>query len=158
MSAAVFNIALGRLNEYAIRVNANDPANAAFVVMLLQDTGLEAESVLIDYDDFGAILAAANTECTVASYARLVWDDTDVADPVVDDSGDKQDFDVADFDFGTLESGQNISAAIIGYDSDTTGGTDANIIPVHLTIPAATVPTNGETFHFRTPSGLWTAT
>lgn len=157
MSAFIFNIAKGRLNEYAIRVDGNDPANSAFIVMLLQDTGLETQAVLEDYDDFAALLAAANTECTVASYARLVWVDTDLAAPVVDDSGNKQDFDVADFDFGLLETGQNISAAVIGYDNDTATGTDANIIPVHCTIPAATVPTNGETFNFRTPSGLWSA-
>ncbi len=157
MPATIPNIAKGRINEYVIRVNASDPANAVFVVMLLQDTGLETLAVLRDYDDFGAILAAANTECTVASYARLILDDTDLADPTVDDGGDEQTFDTADFDFSTLETGQTIAASVIGYDSDSTGGTDAGIIPVHITIPAATVDTNGETFHWRTPNGWWSA-
>lgn len=157
MASAIFNISKGRLNEYAIRVDGSDPANAVFVVMLLQDTGLESLAVLEDYDDFAVILAAANTEVSVASYARLILDDTDITGPVVDDGADEQTFDIGDFDFGALESGQNVSAAIIGYDADSTGGADSDIIPVHLTIPAATVPTNGETFHFRTPSGLWTA-
>jgi hypothetical protein len=138
-------------------VDGNDPTNAVFTVMLLQDTGLEAMATLIDYDDFAAILAAANTECSVASYARLELSDTDVAPPTVDDGADEQTFDIADFDFGTLETGETIAAAIIGYDADSTGGTDSDVIPLHVTIPASTVPTNGETFHFRTPNGLWTA-
>ena len=158
MTSTIPNIAKGRINEYAIRVDGSDPANAVFVVMLLQDTGLETLAVLRDYDDFAAILAAANTECTVASYARLILDDTDVAPPTVDDGGDEQTFDTADFDFGALEAGQNVAASVIGYDSDSTGGTDSGIIPIQITIPAAVVATNGETFHWRTPNGWWAAT
>ena len=158
MSATIPNIAKGRINEFARRVNANDPTNSVFVVMLLTDAGLETLAVLRDYDDFGAILAAANTESAVASYARLILDDTDIADPTVDDSGDTQDFDTGDFDFGALEAGENIAASIIGYDADSTGGADSAIIPVQITIPAAVVATNGETFHWRTPNGWWSAT
>ncbi len=158
MTATIPNIAKGRINEYVIRVDGSDPTDAVFVVMLLTDSGLETLAVLRDYDDFGAILAAANTESAVASYARLILDDTDVAPPTVDDGGDQQTFDTADFDFGTLEAGENIAASVIGYDSDSTGGADSAIIPVQITIPASVVATNGETFHWRTPSGWWAAT
>ena len=158
MAARIPNIAKGRINEYVIRVNNNDPANAVFVVMLLTDSGLETMATLVDYDDFGAILAAANTESAVSAYARLILDDTDVTDPTVDDGGDEQTFDTGDFDFGLLEAGENIAASIIGYDPDSTGGADSAIIPVQITIPAAVVATNGETFHWRTPNGWWAAT
>ena len=156
MPATIPNIAKGRINEYVIRVDGNDPATAQFVVMLLTDAGLETLATLRDYDDFAAILAAANTESAVASYARLVLTDTDVAAPTVDDGGDQQTFDTADFDFGTLETGENIAASVIGYDAAQAG--DAAIIPVQITIPASVVATNGETFHWRTPSGWWAAT
>ena len=156
MPATIPNIAKGRINEYVIRVDGNDPATAQFVVMLLTDAGIETLATLRDYDDFAAILAAANTESAVASYARLVLTDTDVAAPTVDDGGDQQTFDTADFDFGTLEAGENIAASVIGYDAAQAG--DASIIPVQVTIPASVVATNGETFHWRTPSGWWAAT
>jgi len=157
MTATIPNIAKGRINEFVHRVNDNDPATAGFVVVLLTDAGLETLAVLRDHDTLAVILAAANTESAVASYARLVLDDTDVAAPTVDDGGDEQTFDTADFDFGSLEAGENIAASVISYAPDT-GGADTTFIPVQITIPAATVPTNGELFHWRTPNGWWAAT
>ncbi len=157
MAATIPNIAKGRINEFARRVNANDPANSAFIVVLLAVA--EAITVLRDYDDLLALLAAAgNTESAVASYARLVLTDVDIADPTVDDGADTQDFDTGDFDFGTLEAGETIVASVICYDDDTTTGTDVNLIPVQITVPAAGVATNGELFHWRTPNGWWSAT
>lgn len=157
MTATIPNVAKGRLNEFVNRVNNNDPANSAFVVVLLQDTGLETLATLRDYDTLSALLAGTNTECSVTSYARLVLDDTDIAAPTVDDSGDQQTFDTADFDFGSLETGQTIAASVVCYDDDTTAGDDTNLIPVHISIPTATVDTNGEVFFWRTPNGLWSA-
>lgn len=156
MASSIPNIAKGRINEFARRVNNNDPATSGFIVALLQDTGLEAIGVLQDYDTLALLLASTNTECSVASYARLVLTDTDIGDPTVDDGLDEQTFDTGDFDFGTLEAGQNIAAAVICYAPDTAGA-DSTLIPVHITVPAAVVPTNGELFHFRTPNGWWTA-
>ena len=157
MPASIPNIAKGRINEFVNRVNDNDPATAGFVVVLLQDTGLETLAVLQDYDTLAVLLAAANTEVSVASYARLVLSDTDVAPPTVDDGADEQTFDTADFDFGALEAGENVAASVICYAPDT-GGADSTFIPVHITVPAAPVATNGEIFHFRTPNGWWAAT
>ena len=148
MAATIPNVAKGRINEFAWRVNNNDPTTAGFKVILLQNTGLETLAVLRDHDTLSAILTAANTECTVASYARLELDDTDVTDPTIDDSGDKQTFDVGDFDFGSLESGQTIAASVMCY-FNATGDADTLAIPVHISIPASTVATNAETFHFK---------
>lgn len=156
MASAIPNIAKGRINEFARRVDGNDPATAGFVVVLLQDTGLETLGVLEDYDTLAAILGSTNTEVSVTSYARLVLTDTDVAPPTVDDGADEQTFDTGDFDFGALEAGQDVAAAVICYAPDT-GGADSTFIPVHITIPASPVATNGEVFHFRTPNGWWTA-
>ena len=157
MAATIPNIAKGRINEFVNNVNNNDPATSGFVVVLLTTTGLESLATLRDYDTLALLLAASNTECAVASYARLVLDDTDVAAPTVDDTGDQQTFDVADFDFGALEAGETIAASVISYAPDT-GGADSTFIPAHISIPTTPVPTNGETFHWRTPNGLWAAT
>lgn len=156
MAATIPNIAKGRINEFARRVDGNDPSTSGFVVFLLQDTGLDTLAVLRDFDDMAALLAA-NTEVSASPYARLVLTDTNIGAPTVDDSGDQQTFDVADFDFGALVAGQNVAASVIAYAPDTTGAT-STMIPVHVSIPAAVVATNGETFHWRTPSGLWAAT
>lgn len=156
MPAAIANIAKGRVNEFARRVNANDPAPSGFVVVALRDTGLETLATLQDYDTLALLLAASNTEITAVGYARIVLTDTDIVDPVVDDGANTQAFDTGDFNFGSLAAGQNVAATVISYAPDT-GGADSTFIPCHITIPAAPVATNGELFHFRTPSGWWTA-
>lgn len=155
MTATIPNIAKGRINEFAKRVDGNDPSTSGFVVFLLQDTGLDAIDTLRDFDDMNSLLAG-NTEVSASGYARLVLTDTDVGATTVDDSGNQQTFDVADFTFGALGAGQNVAASVIAYAPDTAGAT-STMIPVHVSIPAAVVPTNGETFHWRTTSGLWTA-
>lgn len=157
MAATIPNIAKGRMNEFVNRVNDDDPSTSGFVVVLLTDSGIESLATLRDYDTLAAILAASNTESALASYARLVLDQTDVAAPTVDDGADEQTFDVTDFDFSTLEAGENIAASVISYAPDT-GGADSTFIPVHISIPTSAVATNGETFHWRTPDGLWAAT
>lgn len=156
MAVVIANIAKGRLNEYARRVDANDPSTAVFKIVLLQSSGLEAIGTLQDYDDLATLLAGASNEITVASYARKVLTDSDITAPTVDDSGNTQSFDIADTDFGALEAGQTVGAAIIVYMPDTAGA-DSTAIPVWICVPAAAIPLNGEIFHFRTPSGLWSA-
>jgi hypothetical protein len=54
-----------------------------------------------------------------------------------------------------LEAGETIAASVLCYAPDT-GGADSTMIPVHISIPSTPVDTNGETFNWRTPSGLWT--
>jgi len=156
MAATIPNIAKGRINEFVRRVDTDDPSTSGFVVFLLQDTGLDAIDTLRDFDDMAALLAG-NTEVSASPYARLVLIETNVATPTIDDSGNQQTFDVADFDFGALVAGQNVAASVIAYAANTAGAT-STMIPVHVSIPASVVPTNGETFHWRTPSGLWAAT
>lgn len=154
MPATVPNIAKGRFNEYVARVDAGDPATSRLVVMLLQDAGIETLDELRDHNTFAEILASTNTECTVASYARLVLDSTDVTTPVPDDANNLQAFDIGDFDFGALEAGEDIQAAVVGYTPDEAGGDDTDIIPIHITRSDTPISTNGEIFHLRSPNGV----
>ena len=156
MASVIPNIALGRVNEFARRVNNNDPSTSVFKIVLLQDSGLEAIATLKDYDDLAALLAASNNEITVASYARGVLTDATIGDPTVDDGANTQSFDIADFDFAALEAGQSVGGAVLVYMPDTAGA-DSTAIPVHITVPSSPVVLNGEVFHYRVPSGLWSA-
>jgi len=114
-----------------IRVNNNDPANAALVITLLQAN--VADATLVDFDDLSALLAdAGNTEATFTNFARIVLTDTDVTDPTVDDTNDRQDADIPDQTFTSAGGAVNntLTKLLVCYDSDSTGGTDANIIPM----------------------------
>lgn len=128
MANIQFNIASGRVVELAERVIANDPTNSAFVVVALQATGLEADSVLEDYDTLLALLAASNNEATNVGYARLVVTALTVT---VDDTNDWTDVDMADPTWAAVAAaGGAWGALLVCYDPDTTGGTDADLVPL----------------------------
>lgn len=131
MSNFVFNVARGRIAELANRVNSNDPANSAFVLVVLKATGLESDDVLRDYDDLAAILAAANDEATNSGYARKVLDNTGGITVTVDDTGDRVSVGIPDQTWTAVAAtGGAWGKLLVCYDSDTTAGTDANIVPL----------------------------
>jgi len=120
----VFNIAKGRVNELAKLGAAND----ALILVLLKNTGLESDATLQDYDTLSAILAATNDECDFTNYARRT-----LASVVVtpNDTPNTQSADAADPSGWTASGASQIAgAAIICYDPDTTGGTDADLVPL----------------------------
>lgn len=156
MAATIPNIAKGRMNQFVHSVENDDPTGARFEILLLIDTGLDTIDQLRDMDTVTAI-KAGNTECSVASYDRITLTASDISVPTVDDSGNQQTWDIGDFDFGALESGQSIQAAVVAY-FPATASDDDDGIPCHITRLDTAIPLNGEVFHFRTPNGLWAAT
>lgn len=129
MADLVFNIAKGKVNEYVNRVAANDPANSALVVALF--TGAGSDATLRDLDTLAAIEADAGfAEASDVSYARKILTDADLSSPTPDDTNDRQESDIPDQTWALLAGGENITRLIVCYDSDTTGGTDANIVPL----------------------------
>ena len=154
MANIQFNISAGKTVEYAARVNANDPANSALIVVALQASGLEADSVLVDYDNLSVLLAASNNEATNVGYARLVYDNTGGITVTVDDTNNWVDVDFPDPSWAAVATaGGAWGALLFCYDSDTTGGTDANIIPLTKHDFARTP--NGGTITAVVPSGGW---
>lgn len=131
MADGVFNIAKGRVAELVARVDANDPTNAALVVVLLQETS-EADGTLQDYDTLAAVLAGSNTEADFTDYARKVLTDSDLSTPAPDDSNDRFDVDIPDVQWVDAGGASNntLDKLLVCYDPDTTSGTDANIIPL----------------------------
>jgi len=141
MADGVFNISKGKVNEFVARVDGNDPAPSALVVVLLKV--VESDALLRDYDTLAAILAGANTEADFTNYARKVITDTGLTAPVPDDTGDAQSADFPD-PVWTAAGGatnNNLVKAIVCYDADTGAGTDANLVP--LTFHNFVITTNG---------------
>ena len=145
MADQPFNIAKGRVVEWYNRVESNDPTNAAFILVVLKVA--EADATLIDYDDLSTLLGAAgNTEADFTNYARKVLTDADLdAFPAPDDTNNRYDIDLPDQVFTAAGGGtdNNLVKILICYDSDTTGGTDSNIIPcAHYDFVATTDGSN----------------
>lgn len=159
MSSITFNIAKGKVNAYTERVVNNDPANSALVVVLLKTA--EADATLQDYDTLGALLAAgggtANVECDFTSYVRKVLTDADLSAPTVDDTGNEQYSDMPDQTYTSAGGATNntIVKALICYDSDTTAGTDANLVPLVACGFSANPTTDGNDMVLRIPANVF---
>lgn len=132
MADFVFNIAKGKVAEYAARVNANDPTNSVLIVLLLATTGLESDAVLKDKDDVAALVSGTTNESTNTGYARKSLDNTGLITITVDDTNDRTDVDMPDQTWaGVANDGTGaISKLVIAYDPDSTGGADSAIIPL----------------------------
>ena len=137
MANLVFNYSLGRACEFFNRVDSSDPTNAVLVLIAYAIAGDQAardaiDITLRDAATIAAVEAITDVdEVTNAGYARILLDDTDVAF-VVDTTNDRVDLDFADQTFPTVSAGDNWTDLVIAYDPDSTGGTDADIIPMSL--------------------------
>ena len=128
MANYVFNIAKGRIVELYNRVENNDPANSAIIAIPLETTGLEAQAVLQDADTLTAVIAGTTNE--QITMGRKVLTDADLAAlPAPDDVNDRYSLNLPNVVW-LGATGNAISQVLIAYDSDTTGGTDAGIVPL----------------------------
>lgn len=121
----IFNVAKGRTRTLAELSGAND----ALVWVLLKATGLEADSALKDYDTLAAVLAATNDEADFTNYSRITATNVVVS---VDDTADEMVVDIDPFQYDPAGGAANnlMGKVLLCYDPDTTGGTDADIIPI----------------------------
>jgi hypothetical protein len=130
MANIVFNIAKGRVVEYYNRVKSNDPANSALILVPLETSGLESDATLIDADTLTALLSGATNEQTTMG-RKTLSDSALAALPSPDDTNDRYEVSLPTQTW-TAASGNAISKIVVCYDSDTTSGTDANIIPLTM--------------------------
>ena len=130
MADFVFNIAKGRVAELYNRVDTNDPANSALVIVVLATSGLETDAVLKDKDTLADVVSGTTNEVTNTGYARKVLTDASLSAFAADDTNDRVDLDFADQTWTGVAAGDGWSKLLVCYDSDTTAGTDANIIPL----------------------------
>lgn len=130
MANIVFNIAKGRVVELYNRVENNDPANSALILVPIETSGLESDATLIDVDTLAALLAGTTNEQT--TMGRKTLTDADLAAlPAPDDGNDRYDVSLPTVTW-TAATGNAIAKIAVCYDSDTTSGTDANIVPLTL--------------------------
>lgn len=144
----MFNFARGALKYYYYAVENSlvlasagqftSTANAAFVIVPIETTGIEADDTLNNYDDLAALLAAANNEQT--NQARKVLTETDLAAvPAPDDTNNRLDLAIPDQTYTAL-GGNAIGKFLVCFRPDT-GSADSAIIP--LTAHAVTLTPDG---------------
>ncbi|MDX2749634.1 hypothetical protein PV413_03290 [Streptomyces scabiei] len=120
MANIVFNVALGRIAQYASLPAATD----ALVLVALEASGLVTDATMRDYDTLADILAGASNEQTTVTRKTLSG-----VTVTVNDTNDRVDIDAADVVY-TSPTGNPVGAVVVCYDPDTTTGTDADLIPL----------------------------
>ncbi len=130
MSNITFNVAKGRVVELYNRVKSNDPTNAAIILVPIETSGLEADATLIDADTLAALLSGATNEQTTMGRKTLTEADL-AALPAPDDTNNRYEVSLPTVTW-TAASGNAISKILVCYDSDTTAGTDSNIVPLTM--------------------------
>jgi len=131
MADLVLNRAKGRVAEWAERVNANDPTNAVLVIDILATSGIETDAVLRDKDSFADVVSGTTNFVTQASI-RKTLDQSGGITITYDDTNDRVDVDIPDQTWTAVAAGDGWSDLLTGYDSDSTAGTDSNILPATL--------------------------
>lgn len=130
MANIVFNISKGRVVELYNRVKSNDPANSALILVPIETAGLEADATLIDVATLAALIAGTTNEQT--TMGRKTLTDADLAAlPAPDNTNDRFDLSLPTTTW-LAATGNAISKIAVCYDSDTTAGTDSNIIPLTM--------------------------
>lgn len=149
MAAFQFNVAKGKSAYYATLPAAND----GLVAVLLASAGLETDAVLKDFDTLAQVVAGATDEATFGGYARQVLTGVVVA---VDDATDVQTVDFADPTWSPTTA-QALGKLVVCYDPDTTGGTDADLIPLWADDYVITTPTSGSISYTVAAGGMFSA-
>jgi hypothetical protein len=156
-----FDVALGREVEFWNRVNDSDPTNAVFVILVLANAGLESDATLRTYSTVSDLLAGASNEVTNTGYARITLTDASIGAYTVDTTNHTITLPLSDQTWATPAAGDLWRKGVIAYDSDSTAGTDANLIPVAmwdvLNSQGNAVTPNGSAITMSFPNGLLTA-
>jgi hypothetical protein len=130
MGSTPFNIAKGRAVELYNRVDNNDPANSALIIVPV-DRGAVTDATMRDFATLAAVLAGGVTERTTNGWTRKVLTDADLAAAAVDNANDRFPLAIPTQTWTAVAlAGGAITDLLVCYDSDTTGGTDANIVPI----------------------------
>lgn len=121
---------------------------------MLAAAGLETDAVLRDFDTLAAVVAGTTNEATNSTRKTLT--DAQLAAYTLDDTNDLIRLPMSDQTFTAVAAGDSWSKLLICYDSDTAGGTDANIVPVcfhDLRINGAAIVPNGNDIIVSFPNG-----
>jgi hypothetical protein len=141
MGDIVFNVAKGRVAELHDRVDGNDPAPSALILVLLKTA--PSDATLKDFDTLADILAGGGVEADFTSYGRKTLTDANISASTVDDTNDRREADIPDQTWSAAGgvSNNTLAKLLVCYDANTGAGTDADIVP--LTAHDFVVTTNG---------------
>ena len=129
MADLVFNIAKGKVAEYAARVNANDPTNSALIISIWNNDGSSTDDQVRDANTVADVEALTGvTERDATGWTRKTLSDAGGITVTVDDTNNWVDVDCPDQTWTSVTAGTATDLSF-SYDSDTTAGTDANIVP-----------------------------
>lgn len=128
MAAITCNIAKGRAVEFYHLIKNAILANAAFILIPVETSGLESDAVLLDKDTVTDFFSGTTNEQTTMGRKTVVAADL-AAVPAPDDTLNK--FVIAlPTKVWTAPTGNAISKILVAFDYDTTTGTDATLVPV----------------------------
>ena len=141
MADFVFNSVKGEIARYCSLPETND----AIIIVLLEQAGLASDATMKDLDTLAQVLSSSTEQTTMGRKTA-----TNVT-VTVDDSNDYRMLDMDNLVW-TAATGNAVSALLVCYDPDTTGGDDTTIIPIakydFIVTPSGgdvtmIVPTNG---------------
>jgi hypothetical protein len=132
MADLVFNCSKGRVAELYRRVDINDPANSAIIILVLATAGIETDAVLKDKDTVSDLVSGTTNEVTNGGYGRKTLTDADIVAFAPDDTNDWVALDIPDQTWTGVAAGDGWQDFVTNYDNDTTVGTDANVEPMTL--------------------------
>lgn len=129
MANFVFNIAKGRIAEFYNRVESDDPANSALILVPCSASDSEANAQ--DADTLTAALATAINEQTGGGWVRKTLTAVELAAfPAPNDTDNRYDVPLPQVTWTSPTAGSDTTGLLVCYDPDTTAGTDANIVPL----------------------------
>jgi hypothetical protein len=131
MANFVFNISKGRAVEFYVRVDSNDPAASELVIAILATSGIEADSALIDSDNFSEVVDGTTNEVTNSGYAKKVLTETELAAFSPDDGNDRADIDLPDQTWTAVGAGDGWNDLVVSYDP-VGSQTHTDMIPMTL--------------------------
>lgn len=130
MANIVFNISKGLVAKYYDDVKSGVYPNGALILVPIETSGLESDATLIDADTLSALLAGTTNEQTTMGRKSLNAAAL-AAIPAPDDTNDRNERSLPSVTWAAA-TGNAISKIAVCVDTDTTAGTDANIIPLTM--------------------------
>lgn len=130
MASIQTNISKGSEVRLYDNVDTNNPANSALIMLVLATGSANGVNGIIDFDTVAAITAGGYTEVANAGYARKTLTDADLSAWSPDDTNNRVLLTLPLQTWAAVTAGDNWDIVVVAYDNDTTGGTDANLIPI----------------------------
>lgn len=130
MASVQTNISKGSEVRLYDNVKSNNPANSALIMLVLATGSAGGVDGIVDLDTVAAITAGGYTEVGNTGYSRIVMTDADLVAWAPDDTNNRVLLTLPLQTWAAVTAGDNWDIVVVAYDNDTTGGTDANLIPI----------------------------